>query len=129
MTAPIATQASILIVEDDPVLRFLLQEVLSDLGREIIAIESADQGLVALHSQQICLLVTDVQTPGELDGWKLVWLTHQQDPKIPIIITSGFHLHPHDSRPPSAVYLQKPWVAGRLHQLAVELIQRSSEAN
>lgn len=129
MTTPLATSATILIVEDDPVLRFLLQEVLSDLGREIIAVESADQGLTALQNQQICLLVTDVQTPGQINGWELAWLTNRKDPKIPIIIASGYHRHSHDSKPPNAVYLQKPWPAGRLHQLAAELIQRSSEAN
>lgn len=123
MTATLETTARILIVEDDPVLRFLLEETLSDLGQEIIAVESADQGLITLRNQRICLLITDVQTPGELDGWELAWLTYQHNPKIPIIITSGFHPYTHDTKPPSAMYLQKPWPEGRLHELAAQLIR------
>lgn len=122
-TAPPARPDTILIVEDDPQLRFLLQEILSDLGKEVMAVESADQGLTVLQNERICLLVTDVQTPGELDGWALAWLAHRHAPDTPVIITSGFHGHFGDSIPPNAVYLQKPWPSGRLYQLAAELVQ------
>lgn len=126
MSTPEALPSTILIVEDDPVLRYLFQEVLSELGREIMAVESADEGLIALQTQRISLLITDVRTPGDLDGWGLAWSVYEKSPDIPVIIISGFHLHAQGSRPPNAMYLQKPWSAGSLYHLAETLLSHTA---
>lgn len=114
--------AAILIVEDEILLRSLMLDVLEDFGVRMFAASSADEGYAVLLAHPISLLVTDVITPGKLDGWDLAWLAHNNNPEIAIIITSGFNNHSAEPMPPDAVYLAKPWTIERFLLLVSERI-------
>ncbi|WP_420911765.1 ATP-binding protein [Sphingomonas turrisvirgatae] len=70
--APVAPRGdgeTVLVVDDEPTVRMLVAEVLSDLGYNAIEAEDGPSGLKVLNSTaRIDLLVTDVGLPGGLNG-------------------------------------------------------------
>jgi PAS domain S-box-containing protein len=63
---------TVLVVDDDPTVRMLVQEVLQDLGYNAIEAEDGAGGLRILQSgRRVDLLVTDVGLPGGMNGRQL----------------------------------------------------------
>ncbi len=81
----------ILVVEDDPLIRAILVEELTDAGHDVREAESGDRALSMLDALDppIWLLVTDVHMPGALDGLALAALVRTRRPDIPVIYTTG----------------------------------------
>ena len=82
---------TVLVVDDEPVIRMLVVEVLRDLG--YAAIEAAD-GAGALRLLQadgrIDLLVTDVGLPGGLNGRQLADAARVSRPGLRVLFITGF---------------------------------------
>ena len=82
---------TILVVEDEPGLRFLVTEVLEDDGGfNMLIAKSADEAfeLIAKH-QDIRCVFTDVKMPGQFDGLDLANEILSRHPHIKVVITSG----------------------------------------
>jgi DNA-binding response OmpR family regulator len=80
----------VLVVEDEPVIRDLIIEVLQDLGYR--ALEAADgvAGLKVLQSKKrIDLLVTDVGLPG-LNGRQLADQARVRRPGLKVLFITGY---------------------------------------
>jgi DNA-binding NtrC family response regulator len=108
----------VLVVEDDELLRALLIEVISDTGAFVEAVDTADAGLMAFErSPSIGLLITDVMTPGCLNGWELARAVHERRPELPVIITSGYCEQPTYELPSNASFLAKPWPLAQLSDM------------
>ena len=103
---------SILVVEDEPLLRIITVEELEGAGYTVIAAETGDQGVDAITAgATIVGLVTDVQTPGDTDGFALARLTHELYPEAAILLVSG-RMRPGDGElPDGAVFIGKPYTA------------------
>ena len=109
------TQATILVVEDEPSVRELIVETLA--GRyEVHAADSAEAGLSWLEAAPCDLILSDLVLPG-LQGRDFIPLAHWQCPEAPIIVISaepasgihqGAHLSIHAAR-----YLCHTLFAGR----------------
>lgn len=87
------TQGSrtILVVEDQPEARSLLNTMLENAGFEVIV--AGDGGAGALHqlwkrSGNLALLVTDIDM-GRMNGVKLAEMLRSQYPVVPILLISG----------------------------------------
>lgn len=81
---------TILLVEDDPVVRMLTQEVLEELGYQVLAAEDATPALAILESAQaLDLLMTDIGLPG-ISGRDLMVLARQLRPQLPVLFASGY---------------------------------------
>jgi PAS domain S-box-containing protein len=82
---------TVLVVDDEPVIRMLVVEVLRDLG--YAALEAAD-GAGALRllraESRIDLLVTDVGLPGGLNGRQLADAARAIRPRLPALFITGF---------------------------------------
>ena len=61
---------TVLVVEDDPSLRIVAEEMFLAAGFEVESVQRADHALdiVAQRSEQTAFLFTDVWTPGRIDG-------------------------------------------------------------
>lgn len=115
------TPPSVLIVEDEELLRELLMEAMSELGAHVQAVETADAGWAAFENAgSLDLLITDVRTPGKMNGWDLAAAIYLKCPGLPVIITSGFSANPPTSIPPTACFIQKPWSLAVISQLAYD---------
>ena len=78
---------SILIVEDDPILRELLFELFSDRYR-CFAAASAEEALSQLGSEGFDIVLTDISMPG-MSGLELLGQVRQNWPQTTVIIVSG----------------------------------------
>ncbi|WP_087501781.1 PAS domain-containing sensor histidine kinase [Pseudomonas sp. SID14000] len=81
----------IMLVEDQPALRLVLIEVLTELGHQVQAFEG---GLPALESLQEGpppdLLITDVNLPGRVDGYQLAEAYQDLVEHAPVLLISGY---------------------------------------
>jgi PAS domain S-box-containing protein len=82
---------TIMIVEDEPLLRSLAVRTLESLGYRCLAAESAAQALevIGRDDAQIDLVVTDVVMPGA-SGGALGEILAEMRPQLRVLYTSGF---------------------------------------
>ncbi|WP_028238682.1 PAS domain-containing protein [Stutzerimonas azotifigens] len=79
----------ILFVEDDPTLRMLTGEVMTELGHEVSLSESAEEALAALAQEPFDVLFTDVGLSG-MSGIDLVREAKARHPSLDVVIASGY---------------------------------------
>ncbi|UOP10459.1 response regulator [Pseudomonas palleroniana] len=87
MPSPAST---ILVVEDDAIVRMLIVDVLEEL--EFCVLEAADAGealAVVNTDKAIHLMMTDVGLP-DMDGKELATRVRQLRPTLPILFASGY---------------------------------------
>jgi PAS domain S-box-containing protein len=81
---------TVLVVEDEPVVRSLILEVLGDLGYRALEAVDGPSGLSILESKQrIDLLVTDVGLPG-LNGRQLADHARLMRPDLRVLFITGY---------------------------------------
>ncbi|NIK10603.1 two-component system chemotaxis response regulator CheY [Xanthomonas arboricola] len=87
---PTKKKLLILIVDDDPVLLELAALLVMDMGYSAVTACDPSQALERLHSEPgIKLIFSDIQMPGELDGYGLVAYLRACGVLTPAILTSG----------------------------------------
>jgi len=79
----------ILVVDDEPALRQLAEQILSHFGYNVVTASSGDDALKLLASQSVDLMLSDVIMPN-MDGYQLSRLVSKQYPSIKIQLASGF---------------------------------------
>ena len=79
----------ILIVDDEPSLRELLEEILQTHGYRVISAENAEIALDMLSREHVDLLISDVIMPG-MDGYELSKKVRELYPDMKIQLASGF---------------------------------------
>jgi len=77
---------TILLVDDDPGVRYALTEVLRDRGYRVIAVDSGPRALAALEGVDV--VVTDLSMPG-MDGLELVSQISARVPALPVILLTA----------------------------------------
>lgn len=80
--------STILVVDDQPVNRRLLQAILSPEGATIVHAESADEALLRLEQGGIDLILLDVMMPGT-DGIEACRLIRQRADYIPVVLVTA----------------------------------------
>lgn len=85
-----AEAKTILIVEDEVLVRFAMADSLREAGYLVIEAANADEALALLDGvAPVSLVFTDIQMPGTMDGLGLALFIRDAYPKLPIILTSG----------------------------------------
>ena len=111
-----ATDAAILVVDDDECARELLYLHLCDAGYEVLLAEDAIIAGHILLERRVALLVTDIEMPF-MDGLDFVQAI-RNDPSVssmPVIFVSSRWEHEGRARELGAVaFLRKPVLAGQL---------------
>jgi PAS domain S-box-containing protein len=82
---------TVMLVEDDDMLRKLTHNVLKGLGFEVIAVSDGAAAVEAFrkHPEEIRLVLCDLTMP-RMDGWQTLDALRKLSPEVPIILTSGF---------------------------------------
>ncbi|WP_166367264.1 response regulator [Pseudomonas akapageensis] len=82
--------STLLVVEDDAIVRMLIVDVLEELEFKVLEAENGDAALVFLNDTplRIDLMMTDVGLPG-MDGKELAVKAHELRPQMPILFASG----------------------------------------
>ena len=107
-------QATVLVVDDEPLVRILTVQVLEEAGFQVEEAGNSEEALSRLNGHQIAALVTDIHMPGSLDGRGLAWRVHQLFPAVVTVIISGVATPGADELPPKARFLAKPFDPKRL---------------
>lgn len=116
-----AFKESVLVVEDEPLVRMAAVDVLSDCGLKLYEASDADEALTVLEQHaDIGLVFTDIHMPGAMDGLELVRRVHKLWPKINLIVTSGRERLLNRQLPDDGWFLAKPYQASHL----VDLVRR-----
>lgn len=104
------TSRSVMVVEDDPILRIDAVMLFEEAGLDVVEMESADDALAYLfeRAHDLAAIFTDVQFPGDADGFDLAGAVATHWPHIAVLVTSGRALPPGDL-PPSVRFVEKPW--------------------
>ncbi|MDR9861896.1 MULTISPECIES: response regulator [Pseudomonas] len=86
-----ATAATILVVEDDAIVRMLIVDVLEELDFKVLEADGSEQALEFLknENQPIDLMMTDVGLPG-MDGRELATEARALRFELPILFASGY---------------------------------------
>jgi two-component system, response regulator PdtaR len=112
---PDGSHRSVLIVDDEPILRLFACEALEEAGYEVVGASSADEAIALLRQgTPFSAVLTDIEMPGDLDGLELAWNIQAHWPEIAVIVTSGRKLPRADEIPRAASFLPKPFSAERL---------------
>ncbi len=103
---------TIVVVEDDPLLRSDAVAMLDAAGLSVVDFETADEAVAFLEQRQgrVAAILTDVRMPGRLDGFDLAVKVSMSWPDITVLMTSGQE-RPQSLLIPSVAFLPKPWRA------------------
>ena len=86
-----ANTPTLLVVEDDAIVRMLIVDVLEELEYKVLEADSSEQALAILENenQHINLMMTDVGLPV-MDGQELASQARLLRPGLPILFASGY---------------------------------------
>ena len=114
----LAGTETVLLVDDDEIVRATVASMLESLGYEVLTASSGVEALSILENgTAIALLFTDVVMPGPISGRKLAERAVEINPAIKILFTSGYTENSivHHSRLDTGVeFLSKPFDRERL---------------
>ncbi|MFN7139440.1 MAG: PAS domain S-box protein [Limisphaerales bacterium] len=85
---------TILIVEDEPALRSLIQTILEMYGYKVLTASNGNEALKVwdMNKDTIDLLLTDVVMPEGISGLKLAEALKADCPELKVIFTSGYNM-------------------------------------
>ena len=109
------SKPTILVVEDEALLRMYAADMLEENGFGVVEAENADAAVKVLETRDdVRLLFTDVRMPGSSDGMDLARKVHARWPHILLVITSG-HARPTEAEiPDHGRFIAKPYRANEL---------------
>ena len=101
---------TVLVVEDEPLVRLDVVDQLEAEGFEVFEAAHADQAIAILDANPtIRLLFTDIDMPGSMDGLKLAAAVRDRWPPVKIIVTSGHRIIEVTDLPDGSVFFSKPY--------------------
>ena len=81
--------AEVWIVDDEPTLRWVLEQALRDGGHSVHSFDSVEQVLPGLDVKQPDVLFTDVRMPGQ-SGLSLLESVGRRWPELPVVVMSAY---------------------------------------
>jgi two-component system, response regulator PdtaR len=82
--------STILVVEDEVLLRMVITDQLRDAGYSVIEAVNAHEATEVLrNSANIEVVISDIQMPGSMDGVDLARMIRSEYPAIKIVLASG----------------------------------------
>lgn len=124
-------QPSILVVDDELLIRDLLYDFFNEQGWNISIAENGEKALEILNSKNIDLVLTDLKMPV-MDGLDLTSQVKESYPEIPVVIMTGY---PSVDSAVSALrkkvtdYIIKPFNIKQLYKTIEENIKDKKDKN
>lgn len=111
----VATPRSVLVVDDEVLLRMVAVDLLQDGGFETLEAASGPEALVMLGLHpEIEAMVTDINMPGSPDGLGLANQARGQWPDLHILVTSGRISPRPEQMPVRSEFIGKPYTGDQL---------------
>lgn len=101
---------TILVVEDEALIRMELAAQLRDIGLRVFAASNADEAIELLDIHpEIDVMMTDIRMPGSMNGVRLAHHVRRRWPPIKIIVLSGLERTPISDLPNGSAFVAKPY--------------------
>lgn len=117
---------TVLVVDDEPSIRMLVSEVLSDMGYRAIEAGNGEEGLRIVNSNaRIDLLITDIGLPGGMDGREVADSARVIRPGLKVLFITGYAENAvlnHGHLEPGMEMMTKPFAVKALASRIKELI-------
>lgn len=118
---------TVLVVEDDLLIRMIVVEALQDDGYAVVEAANVLEAVAAIgRHPSFDALVTDVDMPGHLTGLDLASMVSSVSPRTQIIVVSGRDVG--DDVAPGWAFLPKPYSLDQLLNLLDKATDVSAEA-
>ena len=82
----------VLVVDDEPVIRELIMEILAEAGYDVLGAETAAAALELLPDPEISLVVSDIVMPGST-GLEFLASARAVRPSLPVVMVTGAGTH------------------------------------
>jgi CheY-like chemotaxis protein len=103
------SHAIVLVVEDEPLQRMDLVDLVEAAGYEALEAWDAESAVAILETRpDIRVVFTDVDMPGSMDGLKLAAAVRRRWPPIEIIVTTAGLTPDPGTLPARSLFLPKP---------------------
>ena len=88
---PADHRATVLIVDDEFLIRIALSEFLQECGFKTLEATSAERAIAVLETLNLTIdvVLTDVRMPGTIDGFGLATWIRKNRPGLPVLLVSG----------------------------------------
>jgi CheY-like chemotaxis protein len=88
---PIKVAGTVLVVEDEVLIRLVIAEYLRDCGYRVFEAAHADEALLVLRRLELAIDVvfTDVEMPGSMDGFALAQWVRTNAPGVDVILAGS----------------------------------------
>jgi CheY-like chemotaxis protein len=116
---------AVLLVEDNVQVRRFAEDMLRDLGCEVIAAADGAEALRLLETEAVDLLFTDVVMPG-ISGVELARGARKLKPRLPVLLATGYSEEVVQSSPEFEVLL-KPYRPQDFERAMAKVLARSRE--
>lgn len=119
--------ATILVVDDDPVLRRTAARTLTRLGYLVLTAEDGFQALALLREESIHLVISDVAM-DRMGGVALHKAIRSEGWTLPFLFSSGYTREDlgRDDLPDDAAFLPKPWTVDQIRARVEEALAGAS---
>ena len=108
-------QASVLVVEDECLIRLNAVDALEDAGFLVYAAECPDAAIRILEEHEdIRLVFTDINMPGSMDGLELARHVSDRWPDVKLVVTSGGARKSEMDMPAGGIFIAKPYSLSRI---------------
>lgn len=103
-------QVSVLVVEDEFLIRMDIADQLLEEGYRVFEASNAEGAIRLLETEpSIRILFTDIDMPGSMDGLRLAAAVHDRWPPVKIVVTSGNRTVEITDLPEGIVFHPKPY--------------------
>ncbi|MEO8926755.1 MAG: response regulator [Caulobacteraceae bacterium] len=110
MKSSLKNKPTVLVVEDEGLVRLDAVETLRGAGFAVVEAANADEALaVVTAGEAVDVLFTDINMPGRMDGLELAWRVNRLEPRIHLLLTSGKVRPPLSEIPDDGGFIPKPY--------------------
>jgi DNA-binding NtrC family response regulator len=83
---------TLLVVEDELMVRMPIAEYLRDCGYNVLEAANASEAIAAVDAEgPVSLVFSDIRMPGKMDGVGLAEWFQSHHPTVPVLLTSGYN--------------------------------------
>jgi CheY-like chemotaxis protein len=88
---PAPVQETVLVVEDEVLVRMVISDYLRDCGYKVIEANTADEALAVLQhlDVRVDIVFSDIEMPGAMDGFALSTWVRRNRPGLEVILTGS----------------------------------------
>lgn len=109
-----ATTPYALVVDDDPIIQMDACQILEEAGYRCLTADTGDEAKVILddHGAAIMLVFSDIEMPGETDGFALARYVLASSPDTDVVLASGRVTPAAHELSEGVTFIAKPFTTG-----------------